>query len=387
MADRDRDLGGMSDDLSRVGDSTIRSSDRTRGTGDDPNTGDAIVGETVGGVSGIAAGAALGSLAGPVGTVIGALAGAVGGWWAGRAVSDAASTYSEDDDEYYRRHCESSGTSDSGFGASSTASSASSTSSMESTGSTGSTGMGSTSSANQNYDAYRPAYQLGHVASRNPDYADRDFDAVEADLRRGWTDDVSQQYGGWDRVRDRARQGFERGREQRLTLSEEQLAVGKRQVQAGEAAVRKTVETEHVRRSVPVQREEVVVERRPISGDRASDVDIREDEVRIPLMAEEVVVEKRAVPTEEIVIQKRVVTEEREVEADLRRERVDDSELRNTTSRTADTVAGATESAADRGGNAIERGARKVADKLDDVKDRVDGNPASRPGPDATDRR
>ena len=247
--------------------------------------------------------------------------------------------------------------------------------------------MGSTSSANRDYDAYRPAYQLGHVASRNPDYADRDFDAVEADLRRGWTDDVSQQYGSWDRVRDRARQGFERGRERRLTLSEEQLAVGKRQVQAGEAAVRKTVETEHVRQSVPVQREEVVVERRPISGDRASDVDIREDEVRIPLMAEEVVVEKRAVPTEEIVIQKRVVTEEREVEADLRRERVDDSELRNTTSRTADTVAGATESAADRGGNAIERGARKVADKLDDVKDRVDGNPASRPGPDATDRR
>jgi hypothetical protein len=29
----------------------------------------------------------------------------------------------------------------------------------------------------------------------------------------------------------------------------------------------------------------------------------------------------------------------------------------------------------------------RVSDKLDDLKDRVDGNPASRPGPDATDRR
>ena len=29
----------------------------------------------------------------------------------------------------------------------------------------------------------------------------------------------------------------------------------------------------------------------------------------------------------------------------------------------------------------------RAADKLDDLKDRVDGNPASRPGPDATDRR
>jgi hypothetical protein len=29
----------------------------------------------------------------------------------------------------------------------------------------------------------------------------------------------------------------------------------------------------------------------------------------------------------------------------------------------------------------------RLADKADDLKDRVDGNPASRPGPDATDRR
>jgi hypothetical protein len=39
-----------------------------------------------------------------------------------------------------------------------------------------------------------------------------------------------------------------------------------------------------------------------------------------------------------------------------------------------------------RGDNPVERGARRAANKLDDLKDRVDGNPASRPGPDATDR-
>jgi uncharacterized protein (TIGR02271 family) len=371
MADRDRNVDRMSDDLSRIDDNTTRAANQRLSSDDDTATPEKLVGETVGGVGGMAAGAAIGSLAGPVGTVIGALAGVVGGWWAGRSVADAASTYSDDDDQYYRRHFESSSMTDSGLGAATTSASTSS----------------SASSLNQDYDTYRPAYQLGQVASRNPDYADRDFEAVETDLRRGWTDDVSSRYGSWDTVRDRARQGFERGREQRLTLSEEQLSVGTRQVEAGEAAVRKTVETEHVRKTVPVQREEVVVERRPISGDRTDDVDIREDEIRVPLMAEEVVVEKRAVPTEELVIQKRVVTEQREVEADLRKERVDDSQLRNTTSRTADRVAGSAESEIDRGGNAIERGARKVADKLDDVKDRVDGNPASRPGPDATDRR
>jgi hypothetical protein len=37
-------------------------------------------------------------------------------------------------------------------------------------------------------------------------------------------------------------------------------------------------------------------------------------------------------------------------------------------------------------GNAASRGANRVGNALDDLKDRVDGNPASRPGPDATDR-
>ncbi len=112
--------------------------------------------------------------------------------------------------------------------------------------------------------------------------------------------------------------------EQTLTLSEEQLAVGKRQVQAGEVGVRKTVETERVRTQVPVTREEVEIERRPIdAGANVRNVDIREDEIRVPLMAEEVVVEKRVVPKEQVIIRKRPVTEQRTVEADVRKERID----------------------------------------------------------------
>jgi uncharacterized protein (TIGR02271 family) len=118
---------------------------------------------------------------------------------------------------------------------------------------------------------------------------------------------------------------YQRGIEsRRLTLSEEQLQVGKRQREGGEVELRKTVETEHVSESVPVTREEVRVERRPLS---ASDVDatnatIGEDEIRVPVMEEEVVVEKRVVPTEEVVIRKEAVTEERNVEAEVRRERL-----------------------------------------------------------------
>jgi uncharacterized protein (TIGR02271 family) len=170
----------------------------------------------------------------------------------------------------------------------------------------------------------------------------------------------------------RNRQGVKSSdREARLTRAEEQLAVGKRQVDSGAAYVRKTVETEHVSQSVPVRHEELRVDRRPLDAGAATDVQIGADEIRIPLVREELVVEKRAVPVEEVVLRKEVVTEDQTVEADLRRERLDERSLGEATKRA---------------GGAAARGADRMADTQDDLKDRVDGNPASRPGRDATDR-
>jgi uncharacterized protein (TIGR02271 family) len=128
------------------------------------------------------------------------------------------------------------------------------------------------------------------------------------------------------------RRFFSRGRgrprteeAERLTVSEEQLSVGKRQVPAGEVGVRKHVETRHVEEEVPLTREEVTVERRPISADAVGSGDIRigDGEIRVPVMREEAVVEKRLVPTEEIIIRKTAVRDTQTVAADLRRERVD----------------------------------------------------------------
>ncbi|HEX8697091.1 MAG TPA: DUF2382 domain-containing protein [Longimicrobium sp.] len=118
-----------------------------------------------------------------------------------------------------------------------------------------------------------------------------------------------------------ARRGAEG--EQRLTLSEEELELQKRRVQAGEVGVHKRVETEHVRESVPTMREEVTVERRPVTDPLRADTQITEDEIRIPLREEEVVVEKRVVPKEELVVRKQQVVEHQTVEADLARERAD----------------------------------------------------------------
>lgn len=171
--------------------------------------------------------------------------------------------------------------------------------------------------------------------------------------------------------------------ERRLVRMEEELKVDKRRVQAGEVHVRKHVETEHVRESVPVTREEVTVERRPVSADAglAANARIGEDDISVPVMREEVVASKRAVPKEEVVVRTRSVADREVVEEDLRKERIDADDTSQRVRGASGTSA--TSGTSDRGGK---RGlGERLADKVDDVKDRMDGNPRSRPGRDATD--
>ena len=112
--------------------------------------------------------------------------------------------------------------------------------------------------------------------------------------------------------------------EDRLTRTEEELRIGKREVARGEARIGKHVETEHVTQPVTRKREEVVIERRPVRADSPGQgATIGEAEVRIPLMEEELIVEKQAVVKEELVIGKRVVQEEDVVEAEIRKEQFD----------------------------------------------------------------
>lgn len=108
-----------------------------------------------------------------------------------------------------------------------------------------------------------------------------------------------------------------------LTLSEERLAVGKREVKKGEVEVSKSVDTRHVEQQVATTQEEVNVERRPARPGMSTSPRIGEDSITVPVMGEELVVEKRTVPVEEIVISKEAVRDTKTVEADLKREKVD----------------------------------------------------------------
>jgi len=254
---------------------------------DDPTTAD-YVGEAAGGISGGLAGAAIGSIGGPIGTLIGGLAGVIGGWWAGRSIAEAAKDYGDVDDRHYRTHYETSG-----------------------------------SRTKRSYDDVRPAYQLGHLASRNPDYRGRDFDTVESDLRRGWSDDIGARHGDWSSVRDYAREGYTRGSSalgDRSAHAADRVATG---LEAGVDNIKDRID-----------------------GNPASKPGLD--------------------PTDSRAGGRNFA--ERTVDA-----------ARGTDDRLADTGSGV--------GDAARRGANKMVDAVDNVKDRIDGNPASKPGPDPTDRR
>lgn len=110
---------------------------------------------------------------------------------------------------------------------------------------------------------------------------------------------------------------------QGITLSEEELQVGKRQVQAGQVRIRKVVRTEHVTEPVELRREDVEIERVDASGASVGDNAFQEQTIQVPVMREEPVVATQAHVTGRVQVNKDVETETRTVEGDVRSEDVE----------------------------------------------------------------
>jgi uncharacterized protein (TIGR02271 family) len=110
--------------------------------------------------------------------------------------------------------------------------------------------------------------------------------------------------------------------ELRVQRTEEELVAGIRQREAGSIRVRKRVRTDREHIEVPTRHEEVTVERVPVEGE-ASEAQIGDEEVVVPVTEEEVVVHKRPVLKEEVRVRKDVVEETEVVEEDVRREEVE----------------------------------------------------------------
>ncbi len=110
--------------------------------------------------------------------------------------------------------------------------------------------------------------------------------------------------------------------ELRVQRSEEELVAGTREREAGSVNVRKRVRNYRKRIEVPTRREEVSVERVPVEGE-ATQTQIGDEELSVPVVEEEVVVQKKPVAKEEIRVRKDVVHERQIVEEDVRREEVE----------------------------------------------------------------
>jgi uncharacterized protein (TIGR02271 family) len=112
-----------------------------------------------------------------------------------------------------------------------------------------------------------------------------------------------------------------------MTRSEERLSVGTERQATGRARLRKYVTTENVTQTVPVQREEVRIEREPITdanrGAALSGPDLSEEDHEVTLHEERPVIEKETVPVERVRLGKETVTDEVTVDEEVRKERIE----------------------------------------------------------------
>lgn len=117
------------------------------------------------------------------------------------------------------------------------------------------------------------------------------------------------------------------GNGEAMTRSEEEMHVGTETRERGRARLRKYVVTEHEQVTVPVQHEEVRIQREPIDSTNSSEAlsgpAISEDEHEMTLHEERVVADTEAVPKERVRMDKYTETEQETVSADLRKERID----------------------------------------------------------------
>jgi uncharacterized protein (TIGR02271 family) len=112
-----------------------------------------------------------------------------------------------------------------------------------------------------------------------------------------------------------------------MTRSEEELRGGTERRETGRARLRKYVVTETEQRTVPVRREEVRVEREPITegnvGQALDGPEISEEEHEVVLHEERPVVDKEVVAKERVRLTAEEHTDEETVSEELRKERIE----------------------------------------------------------------
>jgi uncharacterized protein (TIGR02271 family) len=163
---------------------------------------------------------------------------------------------------------------------------------------------------------------------------DRLYDYYRGPGSQGYTGTegyTGGQWGGTDRGADTdTTVGYDTSgptTDDAMTRSEERLNVGTERVETGRARLRKYVVTEEQNVTVPVTREEVRLEREPITdanvGSALSGPDISEEEHEVVLTEERPVVEKETVPVERVRLDTETVTDQERVSGEVRKEEIE----------------------------------------------------------------
>jgi len=110
-----------------------------------------------------------------------------------------------------------------------------------------------------------------------------------------------------------------------VPLYQENLNVGKREVDSGSVRLKKVVKTETVNQPIELRHEELVIDRDNgnVNGEKILAQPFQEQETVIRLKREEPVIEKQTVPAGEVVVQTRSAEEQRNIQAEVRREDID----------------------------------------------------------------
>ncbi len=115
--------------------------------------------------------------------------------------------------------------------------------------------------------------------------------------------------------------------DQAMTRSEEELRVGTQQTESGRVRLRKHIVSENVSTTVPVEREQVRIEREPITdaniGAAMDGPALTEEEHEVVLHEETAVVDKEVVPKERVRLDKDVTTEQQRVSEEVRKEQIE----------------------------------------------------------------
>jgi uncharacterized protein (TIGR02271 family) len=195
----------------------------------------------------------------------------------------------------------------------------------------------------RNLPVYAEGEEIGHVGDIYYDEGRRTVECVGVSgglfgMKRQWVpaqggvlmdDGLHLDYGRqqfedaprWDDDDDIDSDRYQQVRDH-FVRHEEELAVGKRETNGGSVRLRKWVETEPVSAEVELQHETARVTREPVN-EVAGEHAFEEQEIEVPLHAEEAVVQKRTVAKERIGLEKDVESTTQTVTDEVRKERVE----------------------------------------------------------------